>query len=71
MAKVKSSDILKPGAELKVIVIDWARPEVKRMAAMCKKSQLDVLRMGAPPSRETLSQEITNFKYWARPKLTN
>lgn len=43
--KVRAEDILKPGAVLKVELINWSDPEVKRRAQMVKEQQLSTLSM--------------------------
>jgi hypothetical protein len=43
--KIKSEDILKPGAILKVEVIDWSDPEIKKLYEDCRKEQERIKRL--------------------------
>lgn len=44
--KVRSEDILKPGAVLKVERINFSDPEVKAFVEESKKKQAEILRFG-------------------------
>jgi hypothetical protein len=42
--KIKTEDILKPGAVLKVEKINWDDPEMKRLFEACRKEQERIAR---------------------------
>ena len=47
--KVKSSDILKPGAKLEVKLIDFNDPEIKRFVEEALKQQKAILKIKNGP----------------------
>jgi hypothetical protein len=56
--KVKSSDILKPGAALKVVKIDFSDPKIKAWAAEVRREQEAILKFKVV-NYETLRRVIT------------
>lgn len=57
MAKIESSQILKPGAVLEVKKIDFNDPKVKAFVAEAKRQQKMILQMGIV-SRKKLEQVV-------------